>query len=137
MQRLQWKEELLARLAANAAAAPASLAAVEAAAKSGADPEFMRVRFPASYRHDGWMKMISTYEGGQGWTIITPAASADGYAVIVDRGRIPGQRLESFDNPGGEQDLTGIIRTYRRGQGYFDPANDPAQHSWYWWDVPP
>ena len=36
--------------------------------------------------------MISTYDGGQGWIIITPALS-DGNprAVIVDRGRLPGQ----------------------------------------------
>lgn len=136
VQRLHWKEDLLAKLATNAAAEPVSLAEVEQAAASGRDPEFMRVRFKASYRHDGWKKMISTFDGGQGWTILTPAASLDGYAVIVDRGRLPGQRLENFDKPEGEQDLLGVIRAHNKGQGMFDPNNDPATNQWYWWDVP-
>ena len=33
------------------------------------------MKFTGTYRHDGWKKMISTFDGGQGWTIITPAAS--------------------------------------------------------------
>ena len=96
VQRLHWKEALLAQLAANAAAAPVDLATAAGLAAKGLDPEFVRVKFTGTYRHEGWKKMISTYDGGQGWTIITPAASADGWAVIVDRGRIPGQRHRRF-----------------------------------------
>jgi surfeit locus 1 family protein len=136
VQRLHWKEGLLAQLAANSAARPVGLSAIEAMAAAGTDPEFMRVRFTATYKHDAWKKMIATYDGGQGWTVITPAVTPDGYAVIVDRGRIPGQRLETFDRPEGEVDVLGVIRTYRRGQGFFDPANDPGNNLWYWWDVP-
>jgi surfeit locus 1 family protein len=135
VQRLQWKEALLAQLAANAAASPMSLADAEAAAAGGRDMEFVRVTFPGTYRHEGWKKMIATYQGGQGWTIITPAASRDGHAVIVDRGRIPGN-LEDFDRPEGEVEIEGVLRTQRRGKGYFDPDNDPKSNLWYWWDVP-
>ena len=135
VQRLQWKEGLLAQLAANAAASPMSLADAEAAAAGGRDMEFVRVTFPGTYRHEGWKKMIATYQGGQGWTIITPAASRDGHAVIVDRGRIPGN-LEDFDRPEGEVEIEGVLRTQRRGKGYFDPDNDPKSNLWYWWDVP-
>lgn len=136
VQRLHWKEALLAQLAANAAAAPLDLAAAASLASQGRDAEFVRVRFTGTYRHDGWKKMISTYQGGQGWTILTPAVSADGWAVIVDRGRIPGQRLENFDKPEGEMTIEGVIRTYPRGQAMFDPENDPKANLWYWWDVP-
>jgi surfeit locus 1 family protein len=132
VQRLQWKEALLAQLAANTAAPAVSLA--EAAARP--DPEYMRVSFTGQYRHDAWMKMISTFQGSQGWTILTPAVTADGYAVIVDRGRVPGQMLEHFSRPGGDLVIEGVIRTYRRGQGMFDPENDPRANLWYWWDVP-
>jgi surfeit locus 1 family protein len=135
VQRLHWKEGLLAQLAANASAPPVELADVEMRAATGGGVEFMRVKFRGTYRHDAWKKMISTYDGGQGWTIITPAVSTDGHAVIVDRGRIPGQRLESFDQPEGEVEVLGVIRTYPNGQAYFDPANDPKANLWYWWDV--
>ena len=132
VQRLQWKEALLAQLAANAAAPPVSLA--EAAQR--ADPEFVRVRLTGRYGHGAWKKMIATYEGGQGWTVITPAVTTDGWAVMVDRGRIPGQLGEDFAKPDGEVEIEGVIRTYRRGQAMFDPENDPKANLWYWWDVP-
>jgi surfeit locus 1 family protein len=136
VERLQWKEALLAQLAANAAAAPVDLAAVERLTVEGRDPEFLRVSFKATYKHDSWKKMISTYQGGQGWSIIAPAVTTDGYAVMIDRGRLPGQRLENFDQPTGELQMTGVIRTHKFGQGAFDPDNDPKANLWYWWDVP-
>lgn len=136
VQRLQWKETLLAQLAANAAAAPIDLGTAAQQAALGQDMELVRVRFPAQFRHDAWKKMISTYEGGQGWTIITPAVTPDGWAVIVDRGRLPGQVLDNFDKPEGALTLEGVIRTHKTGAGYFDPANDPKANLWYWWDIP-
>lgn len=136
VKRLEWKEGLLAKLAANAAAAPIDLATAAKQAGEGRDMEFVRVSFPARFRHDGGMKMISTYERGQGWTIITPAVTPDGWVVIVDRGRIPGQLGDRFDKPEGEVTLDGVIRTYKSGKAYFDPENDARANLWYWWDVP-
>jgi surfeit locus 1 family protein len=135
VQRLQWKEALLAQLAANAAAAPIDLATAARMAADGRDMEFVRVKFPATYNHARWKKMIATFQGGQGWTVITPAQSADGFAVIVDRGRIPGQ-LTEFDRPTGTVEIDGVIRTYPRGRAMFDPENDDKANLWYWWDVP-
>lgn len=135
VKRLAWKEALLAQLAANAAAEPVDLATIESEAAKGRDVEFMRVSFKAAFRHDAWKKMIATYQGGQGWTIIAPAVSTDGYAVMIDRGRLPGQRLEHFDQPEGELQMTGVIRRHDGGQGMFDPVNDPQANLWYWWDV--
>lgn len=136
VQRLAWKEGLLAQLAANAVAPPIGLAEAEARAARGDDLEFVRVAFDATYKHDATMKMITSYDRGQGWTIITPALTPDGFAVIVDRGRIPAERLESFDKPEGQVKVEGVIRTYGHGKAYFDPENDPTSNLWYWWDVP-
>ena len=135
VQRLQWKQGLLAELAAKANAEPVDLATAEAVAKTG-NAEYLKIRFRATYKHDAGMKMMSTYEGNQGWTIITPAVSAEGFAVIVDRGRVPGIGLESYDQPAGEVEITGILRAYAHGRGSFDPDNDPKARLWYWWDVP-
>ena len=136
VQRLQWKEALLAQLAANAAATPIDLATAAARAAAGEDMEFVRVSFPATYRHEGMIKMLATYQGGQGWTIITPATSSDGFAVIIDRGRIPDQQLDGFDKPGGLVQIDGVLRGYGRGRAMFDPDNDARANLWYWWDVP-
>lgn len=135
VKRLAWKEALLEQLAANASAQPVDLATIESRAAAGQDVEFMRVSFKAAFKHDAWKKMIATYQGGQGWTIIAPAVTTDGYAVMIDRGRLPGQRLEHFDQPEGELQMTGVIRRHDGGQGMFDPVNDPKANLWYWWDV--
>jgi surfeit locus 1 family protein len=135
VKRLAWKEALLAQLAANAAAEPVDLKTAYNMAMAGNNDEFVRVKFTGTYKNDAWMKMLSSYEGGQGWTIITPAASADGWAVVVDRGKLPGQRLEHFDQLEGPQEIEGVLRTHPYGQGFFDPNNDPKTNMWYWWDV--
>ena len=135
VQRLAWKEALLAQLAANAAAPPVDLATAHNMARAGSNVEFVRVAFTGTYKIDAWMKMLSSYQGGQGWTILEPAASSDGWAVIVDRGKLPGQRLENFEQPQGPQQIEGVIRTHPRGQGFFDPDNDPKANMWHWWDV--
>ncbi|PZF75787.1 hypothetical protein DK847_16310 [Aestuariivirga litoralis] len=135
VKRLAWKEALLAQLAANAAAPPVDLPTAFNMSRAGSNVEFVRVTFTGTYKTDAWMKMLSSYQGGQGWTILEPAASSDGWAVIVDRGKLPGQRLEHFDQPAGPQQIEGVIRTHPYGQGFFDPANDPKGNMWYWWDV--
>ena len=135
LKRLAWKEALLAQLAANAAAPAVDLSTAYNMSRAGSNVEFVRVSFTGTYNNDAWMKMLSSYDGGQGWTIITPAVSSDGWAVIVDRGRLPGQRLDHFDQPEGPQEIEGVIRTHTHGQGFFDPANDPKGNMWYWWDV--
>lgn len=135
VQRLAWKEALLAQLAANAAAPPVDLPTAFNMSRAGSNVEFARVKFTGTYKTDAWMKMLSSYQGGQGWTILEPATSSDGWAVIIDRGKLPGQRLENFDQPQGPQEIEGVIRTHPHGQGFFDPANDPKGNLWHWWDV--
>lgn len=134
VKRLAWKEALLAQLAANAAAPAVDLSTAYNMSRAGSNVEFVRVAFTGTYKNDAWMKMLSSYQGGQGWTILTPA-SGEGWAVVVDRGKLPGQRLEHFDQPQGPQQIEGVIRTHPYGQGFFDPANDPKGNMWYWWDV--
>lgn len=135
VKRLAWKEALLAQLAANAAAPAVDLKTAFNMSRAGSNVEFVRVAFTGTYKNDSWMKMLSSYDGGQGWTIITPAASDDGWAVIVDRGRLPGQMLEHFQQLDGPQQIEGVIRTHPFGQNFFDPANDATGNMWYWWDV--
>jgi len=135
LQRLQWKEGLIAQLAANAAADPVSLEAAGTLRGEGRNIEFLKVRFPATYRNDAGMTMISAIDGGPGWTVITPAVTPAGLAVLVDRGQVPADRLDTISKPEGEIEISGIVRLYPHGKGYFDPDNDSARNAWYWWDV--
>lgn len=136
VQRLHWKERLIDQLGARAAAAPVGLAEAEAALNRGEDIEFLKLRFSATYLFDTEKTMISTIDGGPGFTVITPAVTADGRAVLVDRGQVPPERLKDYGRPQGEVEVTGVVRQYRNGQARFDPDNDPAANQWYWWDIP-
>ena len=136
VQRLQWKEGLLAQLAAKAAAEPVDLAEAARQQGQGLDTEFLKVRFRAVYVASGELRMISNFDGGPGWTIITPAVTADGRGILVDRGQVPPEKLGNYDTPQGDVEITGVIRRYLNGRGRFDPDNDAAKNQWYWWDIP-
>jgi surfeit locus 1 family protein len=135
VKRLAWKEGLIAKLEANAAAPPVDLAEAMRLKDGGSNIEFLKVSFRAAYVPGPPLKMIATADGGPGWIIISPAVTADGSAVLIDRGAVPDQHLAEVRTPEGEAGLTGIVRLHDAARGYFDPVNDPARRTWYWWDV--
>lgn len=135
VQRLAWKEALLAQLAERAEATPVDLAAAEVLMARGEDVEFLRVRLQGRYLRSSPMKMMSTFEGGQGWIIIAPLITEDGRAVLVDRGRVPASGLQDVSTPDGVVVIDGLLRMHSGRKAYFDPENDPAGNLWYWWDV--
>jgi surfeit locus 1 family protein len=135
LQRLAWKESLLARLSERVEAPPLDLASAEDRLAQSQDAEFLRVKFSGRYLHPSALKMIATYEGGHGWTIITPVVTEDGWAVLVDRGRVPADRFSDISTPEGVVEISGVLRIHDGKKGYFDPDNDPAANLWYWWDV--
>lgn len=136
LQRLQWKEGLLTQLANNLSGDPVDLATAESLSSGGGNIEFLKVRIRAKFDHAAQKNMITTFDGGPAWTIITPAITSDGRGVLIDRGQAPVQQLETIDRPVGEVEITGVVRLYRNGKGYFDPENDRVRNGWYWWDLP-
>ena len=136
VQRLHWKEGLLAQLAARAAADPVDLAEAARQQDQGLDTEFLKVHFRAVYDPNFELHLISSFDGGPGWTIIMPAVTSDGHGILIDRGQVPPEKLNSFDTPKGEVEITGVIRRYLNGRARFDPDNDAGKNQWYWWDIP-
>ena len=136
LDRLAWKQDLLAQLAANISAEPVDLARAEAVAASGGTNEFLKVAVRGRFNHDAEMRMISVHDGGPGWEIITPLITEDGRAVLVDRGVVPDREKDAIDRPADPVEVTGYVRNYSGRQGFFAPENDPASGVWYWWDVP-
>lgn len=136
VQRLHWKEGLLAQLAAKAAADPVDLAEAARQQEQGLDTEFLKVHFSAVYGPGAELRLISSFDGGPGWTIITPAVTLDGRGLLVDRGQVPPEKLDSHGTPKGDVEITGVIRRYLNGRARFDPDNDALKNQWYWWDIP-
>lgn len=137
LQRLAWKEDRLAAIAERMTQAPVGLAEAAGSSGDGGIEEFTRVRTEGRLMPQRSLFVIATFDGGAGWTVVTPLLTKEGFLVLVDRGTIPdgaqGQILAETER--GEA-VTGVVRHRQAGRGAFDPDNDPAGNIWYWWDVP-
>lgn len=140
VQRLQWKEDLIARMSDQVSSAPLSVAEIEARQAAGEDVEFMRATASGRFVHDHELFVFTTVEGEMGWKVVTPLEMGGGRAVLVDRGFIPydlkdpASRAEG--RPDGTVSVTGAVRPRASAQAPFAPDNDIDANVWHWWALP-
>jgi surfeit locus 1 family protein len=134
LQRLQWKQGLLADIAAKLERDAIAFTSVP----QGNTAEFTKVTVSGNYLPASNRFMIAVFEGGGGWRVATPLLLANNSLLLVDRGTIPDAARPTFETESfaGPVTLTGILRLERDGPGQFTPDNDAAGNRWYWWDVP-
>jgi surfeit locus 1 family protein len=139
VQRLHWKEGLIAERAAAMAAAPVDLPRTLAAAQALA---FRPVRATGTFRHARELYLHATAENGAaGYHIVTPLALARGGTVLVDRGFVPEERKSPATRPAGNaegpREVTGIVHLPPDGKSsWFVPDNRPERNEWFWLDLP-
>jgi surfeit locus 1 family protein len=138
VERLQWKQALIAERQGQLAAPAAPLPATAAEWRAW---DFRPVTVDGEFRHDlEQLFGVSAIEGRVGHHVLTPLVRPDGAAVLVDRGWVPSDRAHPAarreGQPTGQVRVTGIAR-YRSGEkpGWFTPDNQPEQGLWYWYDL--
>jgi surfeit locus 1 family protein len=139
VERLFWKERLIAGRQAAVTAAPVALPISLDAAQS---LEFHRVRAEGRFLNDRELDLGATSDDGHpGYHIVTPLQLADGTVVLVNRGfvpeakRAPGSRAEGL--PQGETRVTGLLRLPPTGKAHwFIPDNNAARNYWLYVDIP-
>jgi surfeit locus 1 family protein len=140
LQRLEWKEKLIARIESRTKGDPIALKRAIAIAREGRDPSYYRVRVEGRFHHakERYLYTVSS-DGKVGWDVITPLETADGDMVLVDRGFVPDQLKEPASRAAGQVEnvvaVTGIVRSPET-QGLFTPDNEAAANRWYWRDLP-
>jgi len=139
MQRLAWKNHLVAAIGERAHAAPVSLAVADEAAQRGEDYEYMRVEATGRFLNDREAHLYALdATHGPGFYIITPLKLADGSIVLVNRGFVPNDLKSPNRRPAGqiadEVPIVGLLRAPET-QRMFVPANDPGRNIWYWRDI--
>ena len=88
LQRLEWKQALIAERADRGAAAP--LAITEVPDDGWKDLEYRRVTLRGRFLHDREMLILNKVRHGQtGFDLVTPMELADGGAVLIHRGWVP------------------------------------------------
>ncbi len=137
VQRLHWKEGLIAQRNAALHAAPVALPATRAAARP---LEFHPVRATGDFlNHDELYLNAQSRQGDEGFQIVTPFRLNNGQVLLVNRGFVPTDRKAPATRQAGEISgptaVTGLVRL-PEGPGWFTPANDAAHNSWFFIDIP-
>ncbi|OWV71809.1 cytochrome oxidase [Rhizobium sp. R634] len=140
VQRLYWKEGLLADIAAREVAAPVPLADIEALAAAGDDIEYRKVTATGRYINNKERHFFATWRGQTGFYVYTPLELADGRYLFVNRGFVPYENKEPEMRMQGQltdqQTVTGLARAKLPGKpSRLVPDNDVVKNIFYWKDL--
>lgn len=139
LQRMHWKEDLIAKATARAYGEPASFAtALEQFARTG-EAEYVKVRVRGRFDHANERHLFAPRPQSQGWTVVTPLQPVGGApAVLVMRGWVPDKlkdpRQRRDGQAAGDVEVVGLVRA-AESKGAFDVAPDAAGNRWYWRDL--
>jgi surfeit locus 1 family protein len=140
LQRLQWKEGLIARVEARTKSKPITFERAIALARVGQDLSYTPVTVEGRYHHklERYLYALSP-EGKPGWHVITPLETVKGTMVLVDRGFVPEALRDPATRKQGEvQDVvtvTGLVRN-SEAPNLFVPDNEPDKNQWFSRDLP-
>lgn len=143
LDRLAWKEALIAAIATRSKADPVDLLTAyrefQAEGFAAGALEYKRVKARGRFHHDKERYFYAPDpERGPGYHVYTPfEITGNSSVVFVNRGFVP----EAFKDPGtrrsgqidGEVEVTGLLRAPGQ-QGRFTPDNERKANLWYWRD---
>ena len=139
IERLFWKQDLIAQRQAAVAATPAPLPKSLAEARG---MEFRHVSDEGVFLNDEEIFLGAASEGGgQGYQILTPLLEPGGRVVFVNRGYIPSELKDpakrAIGQSAGTVRVEGLLRLPPAGRpNWFLPDNRPDLNYWFWVDLP-
>ncbi|GLK56926.1 surfeit locus 1 family protein [Methylopila capsulata] len=141
LERLAWKNDLVARISARTEAPP--VAAPAEADWPALDFDawgYRRVNLTGTFAHQNEVRVyvaLGDARGplsGPGYFVLTPLVRADGSAVIVNRGFVPEPLGDPARRPetlvAGPVTVTGLLRV-PEDRNLFTPADDPAKRLFF------
>ncbi|WP_439573016.1 SURF1 family protein [Phreatobacter sp.] len=149
LNRLAWKQALIAQVEARAAAEPVPLAPASAwTAMSAETDDYRKVRLTGTFRHnrEAYLYHVAgdtrtadrSRPQGQGWFVMTPMDLAGGGTVIVNRGFVPTERRDPASRAagqvGGTVTVDGLVR-FPEIRTIFAASDDAARRLFYTRDI--
>jgi len=139
IQRRSWKLDLIHRVESRVHAPPiAAPGPAEWPTVTAAEYEYRHVRVSGTFLNDRETLVQAVTTLGPGFWVLTPLRTADGFAVLVNRGFIPTDRRDPAKRRAGEiageTTITGLLRITEPG-GSLLRSNDPSSDHWYSRDV--
>jgi surfeit locus 1 family protein len=137
VQRLEWKQGLIAEIAAANESAP--LTALPQTAEELEKLQFHKVTLSGTWVADTEFHITPRYYRDQfGYHLVTPLKLAAGHSVLVNRGWIPAKKKEADTRPEtrlkGKATITGLVRTGAE-RSYFTPPSQPEKNLWFGRDI--
>ncbi|HYZ41610.1 MAG TPA: SURF1 family protein [Stellaceae bacterium] len=139
IERLGWKENLIAQRQTAVAAAPV---AVPQNLEEARGMEFRHVIDEGEFLNDKEIFIGATSEGGGlGYHVLTPLREPNGRVVFVNRGFIPSELRDPAKRAAGQLSgrvqVKGLLRLPPDGRpSWFLPDNRPDLNYWFWVDIP-
>lgn len=140
LERLAWKEALIAEIEARTKAAPVDIETVRGLPDRNADTyEYTPVRIRGRFHHDKELYLYAPDPAsGPGVEVITPfEAASSGAILLVNRGYVPdalkAPEARRAGQMAGPVEIVGLLRPPGE-QGTFTPANDARRNLWFWRD---
>ncbi|MBX9726912.1 MAG: SURF1 family protein [Rickettsiales bacterium] len=137
VERLKWKEGIIAALAeANADATLTALPVDEAELKP---LQFRKITLKGTWQGDTEFHLAPRYWRDKfGYAIITPFKLGDDRVVMVNRGWVPAKKKEASTRPEtavkGPATINGLVRVGAE-RNYMSPPNQPEKNIWFGRDV--
>ncbi len=137
VQRLGWKQDLIARVDRQIHAAPQPLPDAAQWPFVGKDEEYQRVRLSGRYEgREAFVQAVTALGGG--YWVLTPLRLDSGGLVLVNRGFVPPERRDAGQHespdPARSVEVIGLLRLSEPRGGPLR-RNDPSQGRWYSRDV--
>ena len=135
VQRLHWKEGVIAYREARLAMPPVSVGGETAAA---ADLAFRRASATGRFLHAAEFLIANRVRGGRaGFAVVTPLRLGPADLILVNRGWIPLDRADPKTRRKGQVSgattVTGVLRKPGKTSPWV-PDNEPAEGVWYYAD---
>lgn len=135
VQRLFWKQDLIARVDARVTAAPVPPPPPDRWNEiSAAEDEYKHVIATGTLLHDKEVLVAASTERGPGYWVLTPLAQQNGAIVIVNRGFVTADQrapaLRSAGQAAGPTTISGLLRI-SEADSWILRKNDPAANRWY------
>lgn len=140
VQRLHWKEALIANIENRINSAPRPLADIERQLDETGDVDYRPVSLTGTFEHDGERHFFTTWEGDSGFNVYTPLRLEDGRYIFVNRGFVPYELKDPAKRRNGQVagtvEIAGLARNRLDSKpGMFLPENDAARNIFYWKDL--
>jgi surfeit locus 1 family protein len=140
VNRLHWKESLLADIDERSHSPAIDVAEISARLAAGEEIDYRHATASGRFLNDKERHFLATFDGQSGFYLYTPLEMADGRYLFVNRGFVPYDRKDPKTRPEslveGEQAITGLARArLAEKPSSLVPDNDEGANIFYWKDL--